>query len=48
MHFPESAHSDQKFFRKGIIDEWKTVLPINIIKEIEKEYKEVLINLKYI
>ena len=46
--FPESVRSNQKFFRKGIVDEWKDRLPKNIIIEIEKEYEDVLKELKYI
>ena len=46
--FPESVRGNQKFFRKGIVDEWKDRLPKNIIIEIEKEYEDVLRELKYI
>ena len=48
QQFPESVRSNQKFFRKGMVDEWKDVLPKKIISEIEKEYYNILGELKYI
>lgn len=47
-NFPESVRDNQKFFRKGIVDEWKNTLPKNIFTEIENEYKDVLKELNYI
>ena len=46
--FPESVRSNQKFFRKGVVDEWQDKLPKNIVTEIENEYEDVLKELKYI
>ena len=47
-HFPESVRSNQKFFRKGIVDEWQDILPESIVTEIENKYEDVLTQLKYI
>lgn len=45
--FPESAQDKQKFFRKGIVDEWKNILPKTILEEIEGEYSDILNELNY-
>jgi ribosomal protein S6 len=43
-HFPESVRSNQKFFRKGIVDEWQDILPKSIATEIEKKYEDIITN----
>ena len=43
--FDEKSNSAKSFFRKGIVDEWKSVLPqsiaINIKKSFEKEMRDL-------
>ena len=46
--FHESVHKNQKFFRKGIVDEWKSLVPGDIIKEIEKEFFTQMKELGYL
>jgi len=45
ISFNEKSNSAKNFFRKGIVDEWKSVLPqsiaINIKKSFEKEMREL-------
>ena len=45
ISFDEKSNSAKNFFRKGIVDEWKSVLPqsiaINIKKSFEKEMREL-------
>ena len=36
------------FFRKGEIDEWKNVLPKNLIQKIEKKFEKQMKELEYI
>ena len=38
----------ENFFRKGLVDEWKTVLKKNLVKKIEKEFFEEMKELKYL
>ena len=38
----------EKFFRKGLVDEWKNVLKENLVKKIEKEFFEEMKELKYL
>ena len=38
----------ENFFRKGLVDEWKTVLKENLVKKIEKEFFEEMKELKYL
>ena len=46
--FPESVNIKQKFFRKGIVDEWKINVPQKIIKEIEKNFYNEMKELNYL
>ena len=36
------------FFRKGEIDEWRNVLPKNLIQKIEKKFEKQMKELEYI
>jgi len=38
----------ENFFRKGEIDEWKNLLPINLIKEIENNFEKEMKELNYL
>ena len=46
--FDERGESASKFFRKGLIDEWKNEVPKNIINIIEKKYNKEMIDLGYL
>ena len=48
ISFNEKSYSTKNFFRKGIVDEWKSVLPKTILKNIEKNFKEEMIDLHYV
>ena len=39
---------EENFFRKGIVDEWKTVLKKNLVEKIEKECGEEMRELNYL
>ena len=39
---------EENFFRKGLVDEWKTVLKKDLVEKIEKECSEEMKELKYI
>jgi len=41
-------YSNTNFFRKGLIDEWKTELDRNLIKKIETNFKDEMKELGYI
>ena len=38
----------ENFFRKGEIDEWKNILPKNLIKKIEENFKNEMKELNYL
>ena len=46
--FNEKSKSAENFFRKGLTDEWKKEVPIEIIKKIEKKYKNQMVELGYL
>ena len=46
--FHEKLHNEQKFFRKGLTDEWKSKLNKNQIKKIEGSFFEEMKELKYL
>ena len=46
MHWNWTGHSD--YYRKGLIDEWKNVLPADLIKKIESNFKEEMTSLGYL
>ncbi len=48
ISFNEKSNSAKRFFRKGIVDEWKSVLPKSILKNIEKNFNEEMRNLHYV
>lgn len=48
ISFNEKSYSAKSFFRKGIVDEWKSVLPKSILKNIEKNFNEEMRNLHYV
>tara|TARA_B100000767_G_scaffold219908_1_gene208081 strand:+ start:494 stop:1321 length:828 start_codon:yes stop_codon:yes gene_type:complete len=39
---------NKKFFRKGRVGEWEKVLPANLVKKIEKEFKNEMIENNYL
>ena len=39
---------NENFFRKGLIDEWKSKLSTNLIKLIENKFKREMIELDYL
>ena len=39
---------EENFFRKGLVDEWKTVLKKDLVEKIEKECGEEMRELKYL
>jgi len=39
---------EENFFRKGLVDEWKTVLKKDLVEKIEKECSQEMKELKYI
>ena len=41
-------HGKENFFRKGEIDEWKNILPINLIKKIEQKFEKGMKELNYL
>ena len=44
----EEKKGEENFFRKGLVDEWKTVLKKDLIEKIEKECGEEMRELKYL
>ena len=46
--FDERGENASKFFRKGLINEWKNEVPKNIINIIEKKYNKEMIDLGYL
>ena len=48
ISFNEKSYSTKNFFRKGIVDEWKSVLPKTIVNNIEKNFNEEMRDLHYI
>ena len=44
----EEKKGEENFFRKGLIDEWKTVLKKDLVEKIEKECDEEMSELKYL
>ena len=38
----------ENFFRKGLVDEWKSVLKKDLIQKIEKEFYNEMKELKYL
>ena len=44
----EEKKGEENFFRKGLVDEWKTVLKKDLVEKIEKECSEEMKELKYI
>ncbi len=47
LGFKENV-SKEKFFRKGLIDEWKKALPKNLITKIEKNFEKEMKELNYL
>jgi len=46
--FSEKLLNEEKFFRKGLIDEWKSKLDENQIKKIEEAFYQEMKELKYL
>ena len=46
--FEEKRGQAKFFFRKGLVDEWKTEVPENILKTIEKEFNQEMKDLGYL
>ena len=46
--FDETGSKKSNFFRKGIVDEWKTNVPKKIISQIEKKYYNEMKDLGYL
>ena len=46
--FEEKRGQAKFFFRKGLVDEWKTEVPKNILKTIEKEFNQEMKELGYL
>ena len=46
--FHEKLNNEQKFFRKGLIDEWKSKLNKKQIKKIEDSFFEEMKELNYL
>ena len=44
----EEKKGEENFFRKGLVDEWKTVLKKDLVEKIEKECGEEMRELKYL
>tara|TARA_B100001123_G_scaffold389565_1_gene466422 strand:+ start:192 stop:1007 length:816 start_codon:yes stop_codon:yes gene_type:complete len=44
----DEREGKENFFRKGLIDEWKNVLPADLIKKIESNFKEEMTSLGYL
>ena len=47
ISFDEKANRAKNFFRKGIVDEWKSVLPKSIANNIKKNFEEEMRDLNY-
>jgi len=47
ISFDEKANRAKNFFRKGIVDEWKSVLPKSIANNIKKSFEEEMRDLNY-
>ena len=48
LSFPEVEQKNQKFFRKGIIDEWKSTISLEILQEINKIFDKEMRDLDYL
>ena len=46
--FDEKSNSAKSFFRKGIVDDWESELPIGVAKLIERNFDEEMRNLHYL
>ena len=46
--FEEKLKKEKKFFRKGLVDEWKSQLNKDQIKKIENAFFEEMRELKYL
>ena len=41
-------HGKENFFRKGEVDEWKKILPKNLINKIEQKFEKEMKELNYL
>ena len=46
--FSEKLLNEEKFFRKGLVDEWKSKLEEHQVKKIEKAFFKEMKELKYL
>ena len=46
--FMEKSKYAKNFFRKGVINEWKENVPLEIIEKIENEFYNEMLELKYL
>ena len=46
--FDEKSSPDKKFFRKGLVDEWKQELSKDIIDEVELKYYDEMKEIGYL
>jgi len=47
ISFDEKSNNAKNFFRKGIVDEWKSVLPRSIANNIKKSFEKEMRDLNY-
>ena len=46
--FIEKGPQSKKFFRKGLVDEWKQKVPVKIIEKLEKKFNNEMMDLGYL
>ena len=46
--FKEKSLKSERFFRKGVLDEWKEVLSKEQVRTIEENFENEMLELKYI